>query len=188
MRQILILAFLFTVSFGVFGQGLDKGIYVGKGFPYTICYLTYTDSIIEVEYFYEKGSQIFGHSVAKKLEFGMESFSTKPIFLSPDDSVKVFIKSNHYLVKREGHEKIKVYKSSETKDDIQTLRNRNKLFSFAQKLHRDNKDRANFESPKFWDEFNSYGLDNEIGLTEVQFNVKLKEAEIKIKNWLQHGI
>ncbi len=166
---------------------MDKGIYVGKELPFTICYLTYTDSIIEVEYFYEKGGQVFGHSMAKNLEVGIKSFSTKPILLSPDDSVKVFVKSDHYLVIREGHEKIKVYKSNDTNNKIRTLRNRHKLFSVAQKLHRENKDRANFDSQKFWEKFNSYGLENETALPENQFDEKLKEAELKIKNWLQHS-
>ena len=186
MKQILTNLFFLTVSISLFGQNLEKGIYVGKGHPNTICYLTYSDSIIEVEYFYEKGSQVFGHTSAKKLEYGMESFSTKPIFVSKDDSIKVFMKSDHYLVKREGYEKIKVYKSSSTPADIRILRNRNTLFSFSQKLYNENRNQANFESQKFWNEFNSYGLENKTNLSEIQFDKKLMEAETKIKNWLKN--
>ena len=188
MRHILTIAAFLTVTLNVFGQNLEKGIYMGKGLPFTICYLTYSDSILKVEYFYEKGGQIFGHSPAKRLEYGMESFSTKPIFISKDDSINVYAKTEYFLIIREGHEKIKVYKSKDTNDDIQTLRNRHKLFSVAQNLYRVNKDRANFDSQKFWDEFNSYNLDEQTKLTENQFDEKLKEAEIKIKNWLQKSL
>ena len=188
MKQIVPIIFVLMISINLFGQDLGKGVYMGKGLPFTICYLTYSDSIVEVEYFYEKGSQIFGQTVVKELEYGMESFSTKPIFLSQDDSIKVFVKSDYFLVKREGHEKIKVYKSSDTEVDIRTLRNRNKLFSFSQKLFKENSERPNFESQKFWDELNSYGLDNETRLTEKQFEEKLSQAEIKIKNWLQQNL
>ncbi|MCE2786816.1 MAG: hypothetical protein ACK44P_09930 [Bacteroidota bacterium] len=66
MRQILLIATILWTT-NSFGQTLEEGIYKGQKMPFTICYLTYTDSTIEVEYFFQKGGQIFGHIPAKKL-------------------------------------------------------------------------------------------------------------------------
>src|SRR5690606_17876558 len=106
MRHILLIATILWTTTSV-GQTLGKGIYKGQKMPFTICYLTYTDSTLEVEYFFQKGGQIFGHIPAIKLE----SFATKPAFKSQDDSLKVFIKTDHFLIKRKGSDKVKVYKS-----------------------------------------------------------------------------
>jgi hypothetical protein len=147
--------------------------------------LTYTDSIIEVEYFYQKGGQIFGHIPAKKLEMGMESFATKPAFKSQDDSITVFIKTDHFLIKRKGSEKVKVYKSANTQGSIMTLRNRNKLFSFSHKLYDEYKVKPNFDEQKFWNKLNSYYLDKYITLDNGKFNAKLDETRADLKkNWL----
>lgn len=184
MRQIFLIATILWVTTSV-GQTLGKNIYKGQKLPFTICYLTYSDSIIEVEYFYQKGGQIFGHIPAKKLEMGMESFATKPVFKSQDDSIEVFSKTDHYLIKRKGSEKVKVYKSADTQTTITTLRNRNRLFSFSQRLFDEYKVRPNFDQQKFWDKLHSYELDKHISIDEEKFNVKLEETRADLnKNWL----
>ena len=184
MRQILIIAIILWTTISV-GQTLGKGIYKGQKKPFTICYLTYTDSIIEVEYFFQKGGQMFGHIPAKKLEMGMESFATKPAFKSQDDSITVFINKDHFLIKRKGSDKLKVYKSADTQTTINTLRNKNKLFSFSQKLYDEYKVRPNFEQQKFWDKLHSYLLDTYITLDSEKFNKKLDDTRVDLnKNWL----
>ena len=184
MRQILLIAAILWTTISV-GQPLEKGIYKGQKLPFTICYLTYTDSTIEVEYFFQKGGQIFGHIPAKKLEIGMESFATKPAFKSEDDSITVFIKTDHFLIKRKGSDKVKVYKSADTQTTITTLRNRNRLFSFSQRLFDEYKVRPNFDEQKFWTKLHSYDLDKYITLDNEKFNTKLNEARDDFKkNWL----
>jgi hypothetical protein len=184
MRHILL---LLTILWGTtsVGQTLGKGIYKGQKLPFTICYLSYTDSTIEVEYFFQKGGQIFGHIPAKKLEIGMESFATKPAFKSQDDSIMAYIKADHFLVKRKGSDKVKVYNSADTQATITTLRNRNRLFSFSQKLYDEHKVRPNFDQQKFWDKLHSYELDKYISLDSEKFNAKLNETRADLnKNWL----
>ena len=184
MRQpLVIIFFLWTAA--IFGQTLEKGIFKGEKLPFTICYLTYSDSTIEVEYFAQKGGQIFGHTPSKKLEMGMESFATKPIFKSIDDSISVYLKSDHYLIKRKGSDKIKVYKSKDSQTEISTLRNRNRLFTFSQSLYNEFEVRPNFDKQKFWDKLNSYGLDKYVYLGNFEFNRKLNETKDDFKkNWL----
>ncbi len=184
MRQIFLIATILWTTTSV-GQTLRKGIYKGQKLPFTICYLTYSDSTIEVEYFFQKGGQIFGHIPAKKLEIGMESFATKPAFKSQDDSIMVFIKTDHFLIKRTGSDKVKVYKSADTQTTITILRNRNRLFSFSQKLYDEYKVRPNFDQQKFWDKIHSYDLDKYITLDNEKFNAKLDETRADLKkNWL----
>ncbi|MBK7853940.1 MAG: hypothetical protein IPJ79_02680 [Bacteroidetes bacterium] len=183
MRLLLIATILWTTT--SFGQTLEKGIYKGQKLPFTICYLTYSDSTIEVEYFFQKGGQIFGHIPAKKLEIGIESFATKPAFKSQDDSIMVFIKTDHYLIKRKGSDKVKVYKSADTQRTITTLRNRNILFSFSQRLFDEYKVKPDFDQQKFWDKLHSYNLDRYITLDNEKFNAKLDETRADLKkNWL----
>jgi hypothetical protein len=67
MRQIILIATILWTTISV-GQTLGNGIYKGQKLPFTICYLTYTDSTLEVEYFFQKGGQIFGHISAKKIK------------------------------------------------------------------------------------------------------------------------
>lgn len=184
MRQIFLIAAILWATTSV-GQTLGKGIYKGQKLPFTICYLTYTDSTLEVEYFFQKGEQIFGHVPAKKLEIRMESFATKPAFKSKEDSITVFIKTDHFLIKRKGSDKVKVYKSADTQTTITTLRNRNKLFSFSQKLYDEYKVKSNFDQQKFWDKLHSYDLEKYITLDNGKFNVKLDETHVDINNnWL----
>ena len=184
MRQIFLLATLLWATTSV-GQTLGKGIYKGQKRPFTICYFTYTDSTIEVEYFFQKGGQIFGHIPAKKFEIGKESFATKPTIKSQDDSITIFIKTDHFLIKRKGSVKVKVYNSADTLQTITTLRNRNRLFSFSQKLYDEFKVRPNFDQQKFWDKLNSYDLDKYLILDNEKFNVKLDETRGDLKkNWL----
>ncbi len=184
MRQILLIsAILWTTN--LVGQTLGKGVYKGQKLPSIICYLSYTDSTIEVEYFFQKGEQIFGHIPAKKLEMVMESFATKPALKSHYDSITVFIKIDHILIKRKGSDKVKVYKSADTQTAITSLRNRNRLFSFSQKLFDEYKVRPNFDEQKFWSKLHSYDLDKYITLDNEKFNAKLNETRADIsKNWL----
>lgn len=184
MRQFLLIATILWTTTSV-GQTLGKGIYRGQKLPFTICYLKYSDSTIEVEYFFQKGGQIFGHIPAKKLEIVMESFATKPAFKSKDDSIMVFIKTDHFLIKRKGSDKVKVYKSVDSQTTIMTLRNRNRLFSFSQKLFDEYKVRPNFDGQKFWDILDSYDLDKYINLDNEEFKTKLDETRADFKkNWL----
>jgi hypothetical protein len=184
MRRILLTLIIFWTSV-LFGQTPEKGIYRGQKTPFIICYLTYNDSTIEVEYFNQKSSQIFGHFPAKKLVYNTESFSTKPIFKSTDDSVLVYSKKNYYLVKRKGFNKIKVYKTADTQADISILRNRNKLFRFSHNLYDEFKVRPNFDQQQFWNKLNSYGLDKYVTLDNKEFIKKLNETRDDIKkNWL----
>ncbi|REJ82811.1 MAG: hypothetical protein DWQ44_01460 [Bacteroidetes bacterium] len=184
MRQILLLLAIFWTTISL-GQTLEKGIYKGQKLPFTICYLTYSDTIIEVEYFFQKGGQIFGHIPAKKLQINMESFATKPAFKSQDDSINVFIHSDYFLIKRKGLDKVKVYKSVDTQTTITTLRNRNKLFSFSHKLYDEYKVKPNFDQQKFWDKLHSYNLDKYVTLDNEKFSDKLNETRDDFKkNWL----
>jgi hypothetical protein len=184
MRQIFLIAAILWTTISV-GQTLEKGVYKGQKLPFTICYLTYTDSTIVVEYFFQKGGQIFGHIPAKKLEMGMESFVTKPAFKSQDDSITVFVKTDHYLIKRKGSYNVKVYKSADTQTAITTLRNRNRLFSFSQGLFDEYNVRPNFDEQKFWTKLHSYDLDKYITLDNEKFNTKLNETRADLKkNWL----
>lgn len=127
MKRILLISAILWTTISV-GQTLEKGIYRGQKLPFTICYFTYTDSIIEVEYFFRKSAHVFDHIPAKKLQRGMESFKNKPAFKSQDDSILVFIKADYFLIKLKGFDKIKVYKSVDTEAEIKTLRNNNKQF------------------------------------------------------------
>jgi hypothetical protein len=180
MRQMFLIAIMLWATIST-GQNFGKGIYKGAELPFTICYFTYYDSTIEVEYFFQKGGQIFGHIAAKKLKVGMESFVTKPAFKSSDDSITVFIKEDHFLIKRKGSDNVKVYKSADTQTTITTLRNRNKLFSFSQNLYDEHKVRPNFDQQKFWDKLHSFELDKYIALDNEKFNAKLNEARVVLK-------
>ncbi len=184
MRQIIITATILWTSIAV-GQTLEKGIYKGLKLPFTICYLTYSDSTIEVEYFFQKGGQIFGHIPAKKIEIGMENIAIKPAFKSQDDSIKILTKTDQFLVKRKGSDKVKVYKSADTYATITALRNKNRLFSFSQQLYNEYKVKPNFDEQKFWDKLHSYNLEKYLTLENEKFNGKLDETLIEIKkNWL----
>lgn len=184
MKYIFLIATILWTTTTI-GQTLEKGYYKGQKLPFTICYMTYSDSTIEVEYFFQKGGQIFGHIPAKKLQIGMESFATKPAFKSQDDSIMVFIKKDHFLIKRQGSDKVKVYKSADTHTSIVTLRNRNRLFSFSQRLFDEYKSKPNFNEQKFWDKLNLYNLDKDFGLDNLKFNKRLDETRDDFKkNWL----
>ncbi len=184
MRQIFLIATILWATTSI-GQTLEKGNYKGQKLPFSICYLTYSDSTIEVEFFFQKGGQIFGHVPAKKLQLGMESFATKPAFKSQDDSIKVFIKKDHFLINRKGSGKVKVYKTADTHTTISSLRNRNRLFSFSQRLFDEYKARPNFDEQNFRDKLDSYNLDKYIGLDNEKFNKKLDETWDNFnKNWL----
>ena len=180
MRTILLITTILC-SIISFGQTLEKGIYKGEQLPFTICYFTNTDSIIEVEYFCQKGGQIFGHKPAKIVKIGMESYATKPEFKSDDDSILIFNKSEYFLVKGLGIGKVKVYKSTDTQKSIITLRNRNRLFDSSHRLFDELNIKEKTNQQKFWDDFNSFELDKYTTIDEDTFNKKLKETIDKIK-------
>jgi len=184
MRLILLLASFIWTTTSV-GQSLKKGIYKGQKFPFTICYLSLTDSTIEVEYFFQKSGQIFGHLPVKKLKLGTEHFSKKASLKSLDDSIKVFAKADYFLIKRKGFGRIKVHKSVETETTIAILRNRNRLFSFSHDLYDEFKVKPDFDQQKFTNKFGSYKLDEYLNLDSAEFNKKLDETRDDIiKNWL----
>lgn len=167
------------------GQTPEKGIYRGQKTSLFICYLTYNDSTIEVEYFNYKAGQIFGHLPAKKLVYNMESSPTRPIFKTTDDSICVYSKKNYYKVDSKNMGKIKVYKTTDTQSDISTLRNRNKLFRFSHDLYDEFKVKPNFDDQQFWNKLHSYELDKYLKLDNKEFINKLKETRDDIKkNWL----
>jgi len=179
MRQIASVIF-FLMIIKSYGQTLDKGIYRGQKLPFEICYMTCNDSIIEVEYFFQKSGHIFGHLPSEKLLINMESFSTKPVYKSPDDSVLVYLKSDCYLIKRKGSGKIKVFKTTDTRKDIYTLRNRYNLFRFSQDLHNEFKLRDGFNDKEFWENLNSYGLEKYTTIDSIDFNLKLMQTKDEI--------
>lgn len=68
---------------------------------------------------------------------------------------------------------------------MMTLRNRNRLFSFSQKLYNEYKVRPNFDQQKFWDKLHSYDLDKYISLDNEKFNAKLDKTRADLKKkWL----
>ena len=180
MRQIILIATILWTTISV-GQTLGNGIYKGQKLPFTICYLTYTDSTLEVEYFFQKGGQIFGHISAKKIQINKEIFATKPAYKTQDNSITVFIKKDHFLIKRKGSDKVKVYKSADTQMTITSLRNRNRLFLFSQGLFDEYKVKPNFDEQNFWAKLRTYGLDKYITLDNEKFNTKLYETHADFK-------
>lgn len=183
--KFLIYLFFFFSTVSLKAQTIGKGVYHGQNLPFEICYFTYNDSTIEVEYFFQKGGQIFGHIPPEKLERGLDSFSSKPIFKSVDDSIMISNRPDHYLIKRKGSGKIKVYKSNDEEIDIITLRNRNRLFAFSHSLYNELNTRDGFDEQKFWNKFNSYQLKQFLKSNPLEFNKKLEEVRIDIKNnWL----
>ena len=157
-----------------------QGIYKGENHPFIICHFTNTDSLIEVEYFYKKGSPLFSHSAPKKLANRLNSHKNFQTLASADDSIKVYLKDDHYLIKRIGCEKMKVYKTGETRNAFISLRNKAKLHQFTQKLHQNNKTNSNYKSQELWDKIHSYELEKQTHLTEAEFQKKLDEVRLKL--------
>ena len=127
MSKYLLVLFLFANSI-LFGQNMEHGIYKGQKTQLFICYLTISDTTIEVEYFNEKGGHIFGHFPAKKLVIAYDSVATKAIFKSTDGKVLVYKKKNCYLIKNKEFGNMKVYKTYETRKEIELLRARHDEF------------------------------------------------------------
>ncbi|MBL4561853.1 MAG: hypothetical protein JKX79_12810 [Labilibaculum sp.] len=178
------LSLFIILSLNSFGQSFEKGIYRGNKLPFEVCYFTYTDSIIEVEYFYEKAGEIFGHIPSKKLVLGMESFATKPAYISSDDSLTVYFKKDHFLIKRLGFGKIKVCNIKSQKSEIRNLRNKNRLFVFSHELHKELKLKPRFDDKAFWEKLHSYGLEKETLLEENEFSEKIVNVREEMKkNW-----
>ena len=179
--RILILTLLLILTLNTFGQVLEKGIYRGQKLPFEICLFTYADTIMEVEYFYEKAGQVFGHVPAKRLIINMESFVTKPVYKSKDDSITVYYKKDHYLIKRVGSGKVKVYRTKESNNELVILRNRNRLFTFSHNLYKELNQKSEFDEIIFWDKFNSYELEKLTSLNSNEFNKKLEQVNKEIK-------
>ncbi|MFC5271322.1 hypothetical protein [Adhaeribacter terreus] len=184
MRIKLLMAILLGLPGISFAQAFGKGIYKGQKLPFEICYLTYNDSTIQVEYFYQKSGQIFDYIPAKKLVHGLESSSTKPTYKSTDDSILVFAKKDYYLVKRKGFGKVKVYKSDESIKDVNKLRNRCKLHRFNWANFRYLKSHLSIEEHLIWEKVHSLDLKKYLDLSEVEFDKKLTEAEKNVRNML----
>ena len=182
--RILTLTLLLILTINSFGQDLEKGIYRGQKLPFEICFFTYADTIMEVEYFYEKAGHVFGHVPAKRLIINMESFATKPAYKSVDDSITIYYKKDYFLIKRVGFGKVKVYRTKETKNEIVILRNRNRLFSFSQNLHKELYLKSEFDEKIFWDKLNSFELEKLTSLDSNEFNERLEQVNKEIKkNW-----
>jgi hypothetical protein len=114
----------FSFSLCVFSQR-NVQMYRGIKLPFKICYLIIHDTIAEIEFFYTKGGQIFGHIPAKKLIKTVDG----SLFKSSDDSLKVYRQNKYFLVKASGHSgKIKLLPSTHDINDISELRERNKTF------------------------------------------------------------
>ena len=125
MKQQLIFIFLFS-SLLSFGQ--ENGIYKGEKTQFLQCYLTINDSIAELEYFNEKGGQVFGHTPAIELKAGLESFKSKPIYLSQDNLIRVYKRKKHLLLKSKKHGNFKLNMTKMTEKDLERLRGRNVEF------------------------------------------------------------
>ncbi|MEQ1732380.1 MAG: hypothetical protein ABL940_01840 [Bacteroidia bacterium] len=174
MRYLFLVVTILWVTISP-GQTLDKGIYKGQKLPFLICYLTYADSVIEVEYFCQKGQQIFGHIPAKRIQIGFKSFASKQTFKAQDGSITVRSKEDRFLIISKVTGKVRMYKSEDTQTSIIILRNRNKLFSFSQNLWKEHSVKLNFDNEKFWAKLNSYHLDTYLSLDNEKFNTKLDE-------------
>ncbi|AMM51131.1 hypothetical protein TH61_07975 [Rufibacter sp. DG15C] len=145
-----------------------------------ICYFTQTDSVLEVEYFYEKGGHIFGHLPAKQLQPTAATSSRKPAFTSLDHRIKIFREKDYYLIKRKGGPRMKVYKTLETAADIAVVRNRNRLFALSHKLHKELIDTPGFEEQSFWKKWNSFNLQEQVTLDNAAFSKKLEAARLEM--------
>jgi hypothetical protein len=89
-----------------------------------ICYLVVEDSSAEIEFFQEKGGQIFAHFPPIKL------VKEKNRFLSADGSLEVLEKPSFFLVKAKGRtNKIRLYLSTQKISDIEDLRQRYRTHS-----------------------------------------------------------
>jgi hypothetical protein len=118
MRQKLtvILLLIICSAIGQTGNGLYRGQKL-----FEICYVNVTDTTAEIEYFYQKGRQIFAHRPAEKLVL------TKTGFRTQDDSIKVIRADKFLVVKTKRHAgKLKLYPSTHQFSDINELRIRNK--------------------------------------------------------------
>ncbi len=182
MKQLLFITGIFLNLISI-GQITEKGIYKGRRFPFTICYFTNNDSTIEVEYFFMKASQIFDREPPKKLIPTNAQSSRKPVFKSADDSITVFSKKTHYLVKSKAKSyKVKLYKSNDTFPMIIRMRNENSLYRFYQNLYREYNKRPDFDQTCLNEEFQSYELYKYIStLDEKEFNKKIEAAYEDIK-------
>ena len=187
----LLLLIVFTLS--SFSQTKEKEFYRGQKRPFTICFMSIGDSTIEVEYFFRKSGGIFGHIPSKQLVIGIDSNASKPIYKSIDDSIKVILKSKHYLIKRRGYKnimgrgakRVKVYKSTDTQTEISVLRNNYRLSVFYHSLYNEYKLKPNFNEQKFWDNLQSYELKKYLTLDNIEFDKKIVETRVDIeKNWL----
>jgi len=182
MKIQLFICLILSVT-AAFGQTLENGIYRGQRYPFTICYLTYSDSIVEIEFFAQKTGKVFLHTEVKRLEWGMESFSLKPIFKSSDDSILVFAKKDYFLIKRKKQSNLKVYKTNDSQSDISRLRKKYKLHKFYNNLNNERKKTSDVNDIDFWNKVHSFKLENELDLKEIEFDLKLNEVRKKMQNW-----
>ncbi|MFT7344618.1 MAG: hypothetical protein ACI9XP_001205 [Lentimonas sp.] len=130
MRPQIIFIFLFS---SLLTLGQEKGIYYGSKTQMLQYFLTINDSVVDVECFQEKGSQIFGHIPAIELEAGLESYKSKAIYKSQDNQIRVYTRKKYLLLKSKNFGNFKMYKTSMTKKDIENLRERHYEF---RKMHK----------------------------------------------------
>jgi hypothetical protein len=125
MRPQIIFIFLFS---SVLSFGQEAGIYKGSKTQMFQYFLTISDSVVYVECFQEKGSQIFGHIPAIELEVGLESYKSKPIYKSHDNQIRIYKRKKYLLLKSKSFGNFKMYKTSISKKDIENLRERHYEF------------------------------------------------------------
>ena len=186
MKKTILILLLFT-SLIVNGQPIKKGLYKGWGMTIATCYLNYSDTLINFEYFQQKGCQIFGHFPAVKLNLTLESSNKKPFLISEDSTIKVYIKKDYFVVKDKNHGKAKVYLSNETQKEIDILRNRNSICVFNNKITKElqNNDyyRLNYINDSiFYSKLHQYNLNNFTNIKTTEFDVKLEEIRLELLN------
>ncbi|GAB5556841.1 MAG: hypothetical protein SchgKO_10540 [Schleiferiaceae bacterium] len=186
MKNLLTLLFLLPII--VFGQNQEKQYYRGNKLPFTICFLTVSDTGAEVEYFYKKGSKVFAYVPPIKLTHGLESSSSKPFLVSENDSIQIFVKSKYLKVKNKGDQgKVKVYKTNNGEVELRMLRNNYALSKFTDEQVAKLETHPNFDIHVFYRKLHQYNLRSQTDLTEEKFAKKLEEVEGDLEVWIENS-
>jgi|GEM_PF-3177149 len=178
MRFTLSIALIFCFKIH-FGQLVisNTEIYKGKKFPFTNCYVIFSDSLAFVEYHFIKASIVFASSETMILTHEKENKLS-----SFKDDIWLKIKSNHLVIKKKGYGRIKVHKTHETISDIIILRNKGKHHNLGHNLYRKCQQDSSCDFLNFWNKFNSYKLDKHFSLPEKEFDEKLKLVEKELSS------
>jgi len=110
-------------------------------------------------------------------------------YINQFSSIKVILKSNHYLIKTRGYKylrgygvkRVKVYKSMDTQAVISVLRNNYRLTAFNHNLYNEYKLKPNFDEQKFWDSLQYYELKKYYTLDNIELAVKISLSKAKAK-------